>query len=86
LGINGQISRIAIDKTRAKTPPTLLGIERKIAYAIRKYHSGWIWTGVTRGFAGIKFSGSPSNQGLVKHSIRRKKNITKNPNRSLYVK
>lgn len=25
-----------------RTPPSLLGIERKIAYANRKYHSGWM--------------------------------------------
>ena len=54
---------MAIDKAKATTPPSLLGIDRKIAYAIKKYHSGWIWTGVTRGFAGIKFSGSPNTQG-----------------------
>uniref|UniRef100_A0A0R3R3T6 NADH-ubiquinone oxidoreductase chain 1 n=1 Tax=Brugia timori TaxID=42155 RepID=A0A0R3R3T6_9BILA len=30
---------IAIDKTKAITPPNLLGIDRKIAYANRKYHS-----------------------------------------------
>jgi len=55
--------KIKIDKARAITPPNLLGIARKIAYAIRKYHSGWIWIGVTRGLAGIKFSGSPKIQG-----------------------
>ena len=46
------------DKTKPKTPPNLLGIERKIAYANKKYHSGWIWVGVTNGFAGIQFSAS----------------------------
>jgi hypothetical protein len=45
----------------------LLGIDRKIAYANKKYHSGWIWIGVTKGFAGIKFSGSPKIQGNSKH-------------------
>ncbi len=40
------------------TPPNLLGIERRIAYAKRKYHSGWIWIGVTNGLAGIQFSAS----------------------------
>lgn len=45
-----------------------------------------MWTGVTRGLAGIKFSGSPSSQGFVKHNIKRRKNITTKPNRSLYVK
>ena len=28
------------DKRRPITPPSLLGIERRIAYAKRKYHSG----------------------------------------------
>lgn len=49
-----------IDITSAITPPNLFGIERKIAYANKKYHSGWIWAGVTSGLAGIKLSGSPN--------------------------
>jgi len=44
---------MAIDKIKQITPPSLLGIERKIAYANKKYHSGWIWIGVTKGFAGM---------------------------------
>jgi len=40
------------------TPPSLFGIDRKIAYANKKYHSGWIWMGEFRGLAGLKFSGS----------------------------
>jgi hypothetical protein len=39
-GRNGIINKIETDKTRAITPPSLLGIERRIAYAKRKYHSG----------------------------------------------
>ena len=35
------------------TPPNLFGIERRIVYAQRKYHSGLIWRGVERGFAGM---------------------------------
>jgi len=54
----GMINRIAIDTARAITPPSLFGIDRRIAYANRKYHSGWICTGVTSGFAGVKLSGS----------------------------
>lgn len=42
-----------MDKIRAKTPPSLLGMERRIAYANRKYHSGLIWGGVLSGLAGI---------------------------------
>jgi hypothetical protein len=52
------MNRIAMDITNAITPPSLLGIDRRIAYANRKYHSGWMCTGVTSGFAGVKLSGS----------------------------
>lgn len=38
----GMMRRIRIDASRARTPPSLLGIERRIAYANRKYHSGLI--------------------------------------------
>lgn len=62
--VNGKINRIAIEATKAITPPSLFGIDRKIAYANKKYHSGWIWTGVTNGLAGMKLSGSPSMYGL----------------------
>ena len=36
----GMMNRIAIDIANAITPPNLLGIDRRIAYANRKYHSG----------------------------------------------
>lgn len=49
----GIIAKIKMDRTRAKTPPSLLGIDRRIAYANRKYHSGLIWGGVLRGLAGV---------------------------------
>lgn len=52
-----------MEESSARTPPSLLGIERRIAYAKRKYHSGLIWGGVTSGFAGVKLSGSPSRLG-----------------------
>ena len=52
------MNKIAIDITRAITPPTLFGIDRRIAYENRKYHSGWMCTGVTSGLAGLKLSGS----------------------------
>lgn len=48
----GMIIKIRIERTRASTPPSLLGIDRRIAYANRKYHSGLIWGGVLSGFAG----------------------------------
>lgn len=48
----GIIIKIRIESTKASTPPNLLGIDRKIAYANRKYHSGLICGGVLSGFAG----------------------------------
>lgn len=36
----GTTIRTRIENSRAKTPPNLLGIERRMAYANRKYHSG----------------------------------------------
>jgi len=56
---------IRIDISRPITPPNFLGIDRKIAYANRKYHSGWICVGVTNEFAGIKFSGSIKKKGIL---------------------
>lgn len=44
-------TRIRTDATRAATPPIFEGIDRRIAYANRKYHSGWMCVGVDRGFA-----------------------------------
>jgi hypothetical protein len=58
------MNRIRIDNSKAVTPPSLLGTARKIAYAKRKYHSGWMWAGVTRGFAGVKLSGSMNKNGV----------------------
>lgn len=45
--------RIRIDRTRASTPPSLLGMDRRMAYANRKYHSGLMWGGVFSGLAGM---------------------------------
>jgi hypothetical protein len=42
-----------MDNTRAMTPPRLLGMDHKIAYANRKYHSGLMCGGVFRGLAGV---------------------------------
>jgi hypothetical protein len=36
----GRVNNIKIDNTSATTPPSFLGIDRKIAYANKKYHSG----------------------------------------------
>lgn len=62
----GRINRISRAANRARTPPSLFGIERRIAYTHRKYHSGLMWMGVTRGFAIKKFSGSASRLGINK--------------------
>lgn len=48
-----------MEATNATTPPNLLGIERRIAQANKKYHSGLMCAGVDIGLAGIKLSGSP---------------------------
>lgn len=37
---NGGRYKIKMAETSAITPPSLFGIERKIAYSHRKYHSG----------------------------------------------
>lgn len=42
-----------MENTSARTPPNLFGIDRRIAYANRKYHSGLIWGGVLSGLAGV---------------------------------
>jgi len=60
-----KIDKIKILITKAMTPPNLLGIARKIAYANKKYHSGWMWIGVTNGLAMLKFSGSPRIFGSI---------------------
>lgn len=62
--VNGKINRITRAANRATTPPSLFGIDRKMAYTHRKYHSGWMWIGVTRGLASKKFSGSARRFGL----------------------
>ena len=51
--INGITNNTNNDANNAKTPNNLFGIDRKIAYANKKYHSGCICAGVTNGFAGI---------------------------------
>ena len=45
--------RMRIESSSANTPPSLLGIDRRIAYANRKYHSGLMCAGVLSGFAGV---------------------------------
>lgn len=75
-----------MEATNAITPPNLLGIERRIAYANKKYHSGWICIGVLSGFAGMKLSGSPNLQGNRRETVRKGANIKIIPNISFTVK
>lgn len=70
----------------AITPPSLLGIDRKIAYANKKYHSGWIWSGVFIGFALLKFSGSESKNGVKEDISSIINNNTRKVNESLIKK
>jgi hypothetical protein len=51
--INGSANKHTKTSAIASTPPNLLGIERKIAYTGKKYHSGTMCAGVAIGFAGI---------------------------------
>jgi hypothetical protein len=62
--VNGSLNKINRAIASAITPPSLLGIERRMAYNHRKYHSGLIWTGVTKGLDIMKFSGSVNILGL----------------------
>jgi hypothetical protein len=37
---NGKMNKISRAAANANTPPNLFGIDRKIAYTHKKYHSG----------------------------------------------
>lgn len=82
----GLRKRIRTEAARASTPPSLLGIERRMAYANRKYHSGLMWGGVTRGFAGVKFSGSPRRLGENRAMVVSGSSMSINPSVSFRVK
>jgi len=60
----GNSIKTKIDSNKPITPPSLLGMDRRMAYAKRKYHSGWMCGGVTNGLAGIKFSTSHKTRGF----------------------
>lgn len=79
----GTIISTRIEESNARTPPNLLGIDRRMAYANRKYHSGLMWGGVTIGFAGVKLSGSPSKFGWNRASINSAGIKIENPKTSL---
>lgn len=75
-------NRTSTEAARARTPPSLFGIDRRMAYANRKYHSGLMWGGVARGFAGVKFSGSPSRLGENRARETSRMIISANPRMS----
>lgn len=57
-----------------------------MAYANKKYHSGWMCVGVTRELAGVKFSGSEREVGKNSAKVARRRIRIKKPNTSLYEK
>lgn len=76
-------NRTRTEAARARTPPSLFGMDRRMAYANRKYHSGLMWGGVARGLAGVKFSGSPRRFGENRARVTNGTSISANPSRSL---
>lgn len=68
---------IKMEAARATTPPNLEGIARKIAYANKKYHSGWMCVGAIKGLAVLKFSTSPNLFGKFKTKIKKRIVVTK---------
>lgn len=82
----GSVYYVSMETARASTTPSLLGIERRMAYANRKYHSGLMWGGVTKGFAGVNFSGSPRRLGEKRARVVRRRSIIVNPKMSFRVK
>lgn len=70
----------------ATTPPSLFGIDRRIAYSHRKYHSGLMCVGVTNGFANRKFSGSVNMFGLYMINIINISRTNEYPSASLIEK
>lgn len=69
LFIKHKTNNTRIDPPIADTPPNLEGIARKIAYANKKYHSGWICVGVDVLLAGEKFSTSPNIFGFIHTTV-----------------
>lgn len=84
--MNGIIERTMIDAIIARTPPNLDGMERRMAYANKKYHSGTIWLGVLIGLATTKLSASPKMKGKNKTKKNKITNTNMKPAMSLIVK
>lgn len=83
--VRGNDNKISNDPNNPRTPPNLLGIDRRIAYAKRKYHSGTICGGVIIGLAGIKLSGSPRALGNISTTVNKQNPIITNPTMSLIL-
>lgn len=64
--------------------PSLLEMDRRVAQVNKKYHSGWIWVGVTSGFTGVKLFGSLNIYWRM-IIVKKEKEII-NPKRSLKLK
>lgn len=62
-----------MDKNIRATLIVLFAHDRNTPYANKKYHSGIICTGVTKGFAKIKFSSSLSMFGQILYTNKIKK-------------
>jgi len=77
LDFNLNKNKTKTDASNPNTPPSLFGMARKMAYANKKYHSGWIWLGVTRILAGIKFSASMKVYPNIHENRIKDNNITK---------
>jgi len=56
------------NKARAnpRSPPSFLGIERRIAYRCKKYHSGWMCKGELDKSETAKFTGSADQSGKAR--------------------
>jgi len=85
LFFNNNTNKIAIDINKAITPSILLGILRKIAYANKKYHSGWMCLGVINELASMKFSGSIKLYPYTNLNMKKKYKIIMNSIESLNV-
>lgn len=75
-----------MENSSAKTPSNLLGMEHRVAYANRKYHSGLMRGGITNRLVGVKFSGSPNKLGENSAKNARAVRRIINPMISLYEK
>jgi len=75
--INGKNIHIITDTSNLITPTHLIGIQRRIAYANKKYHSGLICLGVTITFDIIQLSLSIHIKGFKKVYTNNNKKISK---------